>query len=177
MSKIIRWKELSRAIAFQKYARKIEKVIYKLPNGEKSDFYIKKEGPAVGILALTKDKKIILVKQFRPGPNVILNELPGGYVDDGETPEQAAQRELLEETGYQGKAQLVTQAYDCAYSTMNRYCVVVTGCEKLAKQKLEETEFAKVILMPMKQFRDLLKSGKNTDIEIGYLGLDYLGLL
>lgn len=177
MSKIVKWKELSREIAFQKYARKIERVVFKLPDGKESDFYVKKEGPAVGILAITKDKKVILVKQFRPGPNEILDELPGGYIDVGETPEQAAQRELLEETGYKGKARLVTQAYDCAYSTMNRYCVVITSCEKFASQKLEETEFAEVVLLPLNQFRDLLKSGKNTDIEIGYLGLDFLNLL
>ena len=176
-NKIEKWKELSRAVAFQKYSRKIEKVMYKMPDGKESDFYIKKEGSAIGILALTKDDQVILVKQFRPGPNEILNELPGGYVDENETPEQAAGRELLEETGYKGTAKFVTIAYDCAYSTMNRYCMVVTDCEKVAEQKLDKNEFAEVVLMSLPEFRRLLKSGKNTDIEVGYIGLDYLGLL
>ncbi|MDD5731363.1 MAG: NUDIX hydrolase [Patescibacteria group bacterium] len=175
--KIEKWEELSREIAFQKYSRKIEKVIFHLPDGKESDFYLKKEGPAVGILALTKDNQVILVRQFRPGPNEVLDELPGGYVDEKETPEEAAERELLEETGYKGKARLVTQAYDCAYSTMNRYCVVITDCEKIAEQKLEETEFAEVILTSLEEFKKILRSGKNTDIEVGYLGLDYLKLL
>lgn len=120
---------------------------------------------------------MILVKQFRPGPNEILNELPGGYVDKNETPEEAVQRELLEETGYKGKVEFVTTAYDCAYSTMNRYCVVITDCEKVAEQKLDKTEFAEVVLMLLEEFREFLKSRKNTDIEVGYIGLDYLGLL
>ena len=49
-------------------------------------------------MALTEDGKIITTEQFRPGPNAVLNELPGGYVDDGETREEAVRRELLKET-------------------------------------------------------------------------------
>lgn len=148
-----------------------------MPDGKESDFYLKKEGPATAILALTKDQQVVLVRQFRPGPGEILDELPGGYVGEGETPEQAAERELLEETGYRGRAELVATAYDCAYSTMNRHCVVVTGCEKVAEQKLDKNEFAEVVLMTLPEFRELLRSGKNTDVEVGYIGLDYLGLL
>lgn len=176
-NKIQKWEEISREEVFSKYGKKIEKVDFKLPDGKVSDFYIKKEGPAVGILALTKDQQVILVKQFRPGPKEILDELPGGYVDENETPKQAAERELLEETGYKGKVEFVTTAYDCAYSTMNRHCVVITDCEKVAEQNLDKTEFAEVILVSLEDFRVLLKSGKNTDIEVGYIGLDYLELL
>ncbi len=171
------WKETSREIAFQKYSRKIEKVMFTLPDGKESDFYVKKEGPATAILALTKDQHIILVRQFRPGPKEILNEMPGGYIDAGETPEQAAARELLEETGYAGEARSVTEALDCAYSTMRRHCVVVTECDKVAEQKLEATEFAEVVLVTVPEFREILRSGKMTDLEAGYLCLDYLKLL
>jgi len=175
--KIIKWEEISREIVFQKYNRKIEKVIFRLPDNKESDFYIKKEGPTVGILALTKNREVILVKQFRPGPNEILDELPGGYIDNEETPEQAGERELLEETGYKGNAHVVTAAFDCAYSTMKRFCIVVTDCEKVAEQKLDRTEYAEVSLYSLEDFKNLLRSGMNTDIEIGFLGLDYLKLL
>jgi len=171
------WGELSREIAFQKYSRKIEKVMFELPDGKESDFYIKKEGPAVAVLALTKDNEVILVRQFRPGPKKILDELPGGYIDADEAPEQAGLRELQEETGYKGDAQFVATAYDCAYSTMERHCVVVTNCENVSEQKLDVTEFAEVVLVSLNDFRELLKSGKMTDVEIGYIGLDHLGLL
>lgn len=176
-NKIEKWKELSREVVFQKYGRKIEKVIYTLPDGREGDYYLKKEGPAVCTLAITKDKYVILAKQFRPGPDKILLEMPGGGIEKGESPEQAAERELLEETGYKGKIQQVAEVFDCAYSTMNRYCVVATDCEKVSKQKLEENEFAEIVLMPVAEFRELLRSGKMTDVEVGYLGLDYLGLL
>jgi ADP-ribose pyrophosphatase len=174
---IKKWKELSREIVFQGHRRKIEKVVYYLPDGRESDYYLKKEGPAVCTLALTKDNQVILAKQFRPGPNEVLLEIPGGGMEKGETAEQATERELLEETGYKGHVKLATRAFDCAYSTMNRYCMVATDCEKVAEQNLEENEFAEVVLMPLDEFRKLLRSGKMTDVEVGYLGLDYLGLL
>ena len=176
-NKIEKWKEISREEIFSKYGRGIEKVDFKLPNGEINDFYIKRESVFVAALAITKDKKIILVKQFRPGPQEVLIELPGGYVDKGETPKQAAERELLEETGYGGNAEFVTSIIGDGYSTMEKNCVVVTDCEKISKQKLEENEFTEVVLMSMPEFRELLRSGRNSDVEVGYIGLDYLGFL
>lgn len=176
-NQIKKWDELSRETVFQKYGRKIEKVMYRLPNGQESDFYIKKEGNPVCVLALTKDNKVIIARQFRAGPQEILSELPGGGMEAGETPEQAMARELLEETGYQGKMQLITQAYECGYSTMNRYCLVATDCEKIAEPKNDPNEPIEVVLLTLPEFRQLLRSGKMTDLEVGYLGLDYLKLL
>jgi ADP-ribose pyrophosphatase len=172
-----KWKELSRKTVFQKYNRKIEKVVYKLPNKIKSDFYIKKEGLVVCVVAITKNKKIILAKQFRPGPNEIVLELPGGKIEKGETPKRAIERELLEETGYKGKAKLITEALDCAYSTMRRYCFVAIDCEKIAEPQNISSEITETVLLTLPEFRKLLRSGNMTDIEVGYLGLDYLKLL
>ena len=177
LKNIKEWQEISKELVFQKFSRKIEKVIFKMPNNKESDFYIKKEGPAVCTLALTKEKKVILVKQFRPGPQEILLELPGGYIDKNEEPKVAAARELKEETGYEGKIQFVTRCYDDAYSSMDRYCFVAADCKKAGKAKLEEDEFAELVLLNLDEFRDLLRSGKMTDVEVGYLGLDYLKLL
>jgi ADP-ribose pyrophosphatase len=53
------------------------------------------------ILAVTTDGMIPLVRQFRPAVETMVLELPSGGIDAGETPEAAARRELLEETGCQ----------------------------------------------------------------------------
>lgn len=176
-TKVQNWQEISREMAFQKYSRKIEKVIYKLPDDKETDFYIKKEGPAACVLAITKDNKVILVKQFRPGPNEILSELPGGFVDPNEEPEKTMQRELMEETGYKGNVKFMTICFDDAYSTMKRYCFVATDCEKVGEPQTGDHEFVELDLVPVEEFRKLLRSGKMTDVEVGYLGLDFLNLL
>ncbi|MFX0117248.1 MAG: NUDIX hydrolase, partial [Candidatus Hodarchaeota archaeon] len=148
---------------------KVLKRTFKLPNGQVGDFFIKQEGPAVCILALTAEQKIILVKQFRPGPEESLLELPGGGINEGEAPEVAAQREFLEETGYTGDFQFVGTSLDCAYSTMIRYNFAATQCHKAQEQQLDATEFIEIIEMPLGNFRRHLRSGKLTDIETAYL--------
>jgi ADP-ribose pyrophosphatase len=54
----------------------------------------------VSVLAMTPKNAFILVRQFRPAVEMITLELPSGHVDEGETPEAAARKELREETGF-----------------------------------------------------------------------------
>lgn len=176
-TKIKKWQKISRETVFEKYGRKIEKVNYKLPDDKVSDFYIKNEGIAAGILAITKDNRVIVVEEFRPGPNEVLLEMPGGFVDLNEKPEDTIARELLEETGYKGNIQFVTRTLDDAYSTMDRYCFVATDCEKISEPKPSDKEFVRVKLISIEEFRQNLKSGRMTDVEVGYLCLDHLNLL
>jgi ADP-ribose pyrophosphatase len=59
-------------------------------------------GPAVAVIAVDRDERVMLVRQERAGAGGRLLELPAGNVDDGEPPLDAARRELLEETGLHG---------------------------------------------------------------------------
>ena len=62
----------------------------------------------VSVIAVTADSRMIFVRQFRPVVGRHTIELPSGHVDQGESPETAARRELLEETGYvAGEMQLL----------------------------------------------------------------------
>jgi ADP-ribose pyrophosphatase len=54
----------------------------------------------VGLVPFTEDGAVILIRQFRPPLNCFVVELPAGLCEPGEQPEDAAQRELTEETGY-----------------------------------------------------------------------------
>ena len=170
------WKKIKEE-PFKAGFRKLIKKTFRLPNNKIIDFDIKQEGPAVCVLALTKDNNVVLTKQFRPGPEKILLELPGGLIDKKESPEEAARREFLEETGYSGDFQLVGESLDCAYSTMVRYNFVATNCHKIQEQKLEDNEFAEVVEISLEDFKKHLRSGQLTDVESGYMGLDYLKLL
>ncbi len=156
---------------------KIEERTYEMPNGKHKTFYIKLTDNSVCVLALTEDDKVITVKQFRPGPNKFLNELPGGYVDEGETREQAVARELREETGYEGDIQFVTDCIDDAYVMMSRGCFVARNCKKVGDQQLDDNEFLNVELVELPEFMKQIRAGQMTDVEAAFLGLDFLGLL
>ena len=171
------WSELRRQNVFKKYSRSIDKVKFKLPDESEVDFYIKSEGVAVCILALTDMNEVILVRQFRPGPQKILDEMPGGSVESGEKPADAIRRELKEETGYEGEVEFVGTCLDDAYSTMVRHCFVAKICNLIAKPEQVVTETIEVILKSIPEFREQLRSGQLTDAEVGYLALDHLGLL
>lgn len=170
------WKQLSSKLVFDKY-RKIEEKIYQLPDGKLSDFYINADQSSAHVLALTPDGKIICVKQFRPGPGKMLHELPGGYIDPGETPEQAAAREMLEETGYTGDIKFVTKYYHDAYATVVRHCFVATNCVLSGQQSLDSDEFLEVELLDVSDFIDIVKNGETTTTGVSLLCLDYLDLL
>jgi len=58
----------------------------------------------VAVIAVTDKKEILVVKQYRPSVEKYTLEFPSGHVDDGERPEEAARRELHEETGYKAGA-------------------------------------------------------------------------
>jgi ADP-ribose pyrophosphatase len=172
------WQELEREDIFKKYGRGMERVRFRLPKGNESDFYLRSGHSSIACLALTKDKQVILVKQFRPGPKKVLLEIPGGGIGEGETVERAMERELLEETGYKGKVQFLTSIIPDAYSQPLKNALIVLDCEKVAEPKLEDNgEEVEVVLMSLDEFRAHIRTGQMTDIEIGYLCLDHLGLL
>lgn len=170
------WKLLKSEIVFDNFMQ-VEERTYEMPNGATKNFYIKITNPSICVLALTEDNKVITVEQFRPGPNAVLHELPGGYVDAGETPEQAMARELREETGYTGEIKFVTKCFDDAYATMERSCFVATKCRRVGDQQLDESEFLNVKLLDLDDFLGKVRTGRMTDVEVALLGLDHLGLL
>lgn len=157
--------------------RRVLRRRFLMPDGREADYDIKQETDCIAILAFTEGQQVILTRQYRPGPKRILLEIPGGGMEPDETPLQAAQRELLEETGCEGDIQFVTSNVDCAYSTLTRYNFVATNCRFVADLKLDENEYIEVVLLPLSEFRQLLRSGQLSDVEAGYLGLDYLGWL
>lgn len=157
--------------------RKVLRCEFQLPDGRVDNYDIKDEADFVAILALTAEQKVVLARQFRPGPAEVLMEVPGGGIEPGETPEAAAARELLEETGYVGDLRSLNHTHVCAYSNGRQHNFVATNCRRVQPPAPDANEYIEVIELPLDAFRDLLRSGQMTDVDTGYLGLDALGLL
>lgn len=84
---------------------------------------------AAAVIALTPENKVVVARQFRAGPNKIMDELPGGHVEKGEDPEMTAIRELKEETGYEiGRISKLGEVYKNAYIQAKWHYYLAEDC-------------------------------------------------
>jgi ADP-ribose pyrophosphatase len=132
-----KWELISESILQLGY-RKVAKRIYELPNGKTSKYDVLISTDTALMFCITSDQKVILVKQFRPGPGKVTIEIPAGFCDEGELPESAAARELLEETGYAGNVQLLNTTHATAYSIHQRHLFLITDCKKVQESGTDE---------------------------------------
>ncbi len=114
------------------------------------------------VVAITKDQKVVLVKQYRHGVEDVLLELPGGIVEDGESPLAGVKRELSEETGY-ASANIVEVGwvYPNPANQINKlYCFLALDAEKITEQDLDDGEDIEVQLIPLDELLAIAKDGK-----------------
>ena len=157
--------------------RKILRRSFSLPTGEPGEFCVFGGLDSVSIFPVTTDNQIVLVRQFRPGPEKMLVELPAGGLMKPEIPIEGARRELLEETGYEGEIKHVTTTFTGAYTTEQRFIFVATNCVKIAEPTPDEYEFLETVLMDIEEFKCHLRTGQLSNSETGWFALDYLKML
>lgn len=157
------WKVLKSTYAFVCPWLKVRKDHVQLPSGvEMDDFYVVEANDWVNVIAITEDGKFIIEKQYRHGCKRICYELPAGKVDEGEEPLHAAQRELLEETGFTGGTWAYFGQYIPNTSGMSNTChtFIAEGVRKLQEPLQEVTEDIKIELVELADLKSLLQEEK-----------------
>lgn len=142
------------------------------------DVAVKLEGRVVTVFPVTLDGAVLMCRQFRPGPGKVLDELPAGGVDDGESPLEAARRELREETGYEAASwTLLGTPLECAYSTIHRHAFLAAGCIRAGDQRLDQGEEIEVVKKSMVDVLRQAIDGSLTDPEVAWMGLWRSGVI
>lgn len=129
-------------------------------------------GNSVTILPITKEKKIILVIEPRVFTKRTVGvEAPAGYVEDFERPIEAAERELLEETGLKSKEIIQLREYYCDMGSFAGITssFIAKDCEKVSEQNLDEDEFIAIVECTIDEAKELIDMEYIKDINTMYL--------
>lgn len=157
--------------------RRLVRKVFRDPNSTTQEYYTKDSigNIAIATIALTPENKVVVAEQFRPGPEQVLQELPGGGHEVGEELETAARRELHEETGYMpGSMEYLGKVYKDAYTNTTWHFFLATDCLPDRGQHTDDGEFIDVKEITISQLFKNARTGKMTDTEAVFLAYDTL---
>lgn len=129
---------------------RIEKQLIELPDGSTADWFVNLNDDAVIVIPVLNDGSVLLQEQYKHGGGKVVTEFCAGMIDEGETPAQAAARELQEETGYTAEKfiHLKTVFSNPTGSRMRYHYFLARNAEKTAEPDLEPAEQIKLLLLP-----------------------------
>ncbi|WP_347862809.1 NUDIX hydrolase [Salimicrobium sp. PL1-032A] len=142
-----------------------------LPNGKQSKREIVNHPGAVAILAITEEKKLVMVEQYRKPLEKSLVEIPAGKLENGEAPETTAVRELEEETGYTtDQLELITSFYTSpGFADEIVYIYLADHLKKLEEAvDGDEDEFVTMREVTLEEARHLEKEQLIHDAKTSY---------
>lgn len=151
---------------------------YRMADGSESEWELLDGFQSVSVLALTETGEVVLVRQFRPGPDASMLNLPGGLLDAGESPEVAAGRELTEETGYvAASVDVVASFHPMAHGGWVKHIAIARGCTPTGQQALDDLEDCVPVLVAPGDLRARARAGELVGTDAVYVALDHAGLL
>ena len=132
--------------------------------GKAHNFFILESSSWVNVIPLTRKQEVVMVKQYRHGTQDITLEIPGGLVEETDTPEEAALRELFEETGYRATETISLGAVHPNPAIQNNQCYTFLAKDVFpaGEQHQDEREDIEVLLRPLKSIPRLIREGEIT---------------
>jgi len=181
MSLIQKWKLLNSQMVFDNPWCQVRRDEVELPNGKVIDDFFVNVRPDIALLmAVTPNREIVFVRQYRHGVNEILLELPAGtFNPQTENNLTAATRELEEETGYIAPEiiQLATLYDNPSKDTNKIHLFLAENALPSGKQQLDITEDVEVVLVPVEAVLEKIATGEIAvcgTIAALFLGLKFL---
>lgn len=115
----------------------------------------------VNILPVTENEEVILVKQYRHGTDQITYEIPGGAIERGEEPLNAAKRELKEETGYASRQwhQLGMVDVNPAFMSNKCFFFLAKGAQEVSSMQLDPLEEIEIEKVCFQELEKMVSSG------------------
>jgi 8-oxo-dGTP pyrophosphatase MutT (NUDIX family) len=142
------------------------------------DFYVIEAPDWINVIPLTADDRVVMIEQYRFGTDEVTLEIPGGMVDEGETPREAAAREMLEETGFAAGEviELGRTRPNPAIQNNWIHTFLARGAEFRHDPVFDGTEHTVVRLVPLARIPSLIADGTITH-SLVVVGFHWLSLL
>lgn len=157
-----RWIVHGKRNVYQSEWIRLDMTDVELPNGQRFEHHTVWM-PTAAMTALLNDAQthVLMMWRHRFVPGVWNWELPGGLVDEGETPEQTAAREIVEETGYRARSleHLVTFEPMIGMVNCPHHVFLGRGAEHLG-EPTETTEMERMQWVPLAEVPELIRTGK-----------------
>jgi len=153
----------------------------RLPSGRESVREIVEHPGSAVVVAVTADRHILLVRQYRHVTGEYLLELPAGVLDPGEEPLATGARELMEETGHRAASirELATIWLSPGYTSERSTLLLAEDCEPVPHEA-DEDEPIQLVRVPLADVPSLLEPGatrvRNAQAMLGLMWLIRLGM-